>query len=272
MKTKKVKSAGRATRKTRQTTRRTIPNDPAAVREIPVQAIDWSHAARLAHREHVERLADAVTLPAVVVWEFERGKFRGVDGLHRWLLARGRGEQTVRATVRHYETKELGEQQCDLDAVGLNVRHGLPLTREERDRAIVRLWTRWGRTHDRPNGVTLENLAKTFNLTKGRIHQVVSANPQEQAPDIDEVSESVDRPSPGTGFSPFGRFSAAAKRLSTVLGDASFVAQLLRDRQSDVQKTLHELRDLLNTILKDSDSLDRGSSREKVGIQRSLAS
>jgi hypothetical protein len=143
--------------------------------------IDWSSALRTANRAHVGRLADATTLPLVVVWEIERGQFRGVDGFHRWLLAKARGERSVRAEVRHYPQGDAGEKRFDFDSIELNIQHGLPLTRYERDRAILRLWRRWGRAENRSDGVTLEEVGRVFNLTKQRVGQIVRSKKTEMA-------------------------------------------------------------------------------------------
>jgi len=243
---------------------------PVAIRQIPLASIDWSSAVRRPNREHIERLGGAVNLPAVVVWEYERDKFRGVDGYHRWLLAKLRGHSSTKAMVRHYPSGDLGERQFDLDAVRMNIEHGLPLTREERDRAIIRLWTRWGRISARPDGVTLEELGQAFGLTKGRIHQIIYACRAQPTPGTtaerrvtrEPANVPVTRDGRATaepeghrcraqvtsGFSPFGRFSAAAKRLTTVLGDRRFLAQLL-DERPDVRQTLCQLRDLLEGII-----------------------
>src|SRR5438093_12602261 len=70
-------------------------------RDLLLDAIDWSITVRQVHKEHIGRLAGAATLPSVVV-EYEKGRYRGVDGFHRWQLAKLRGQQTIQAVVRHY--------------------------------------------------------------------------------------------------------------------------------------------------------------------------
>lgn len=238
-----------------------VPRDANAylpfqqARTIPLNAIWWSSIVRTTNAEHVQRLADAVRLPPVVVWEFEKGKFRGVDGYHRWLAAKNRGDVAIRAIVRDYSGTD-SEKQFDFECVQMNLQHGLPLTRWERDSAIRRLWSRWGFSPTRPHGVTLEELGKFFNLTKQRIHQIVTSA---AGGPVDRLTEAalvrnnrtiVQSSQPhGAGFSPLGRFSAAANRLSTVLNDPLLIRQLLREHQREVHTTVERLRVLLDQVL-----------------------
>src|SRR5262249_16747276 len=228
--------------------RHTRPRTSSDVREVPIEAIDWWSALRSPNRAHVGRLVDATSLPLLVVWEVERGKFRGVDGFHRWLVAKARGDKRVQAEVRHYPQGELGEKRFDFESIELNIQHGLPLTRYERDRAILRLWRRWGRREDRPDGVTLEDVGRLFNLTKQRVGQIVQSNKSDtDAAFLAEVFES-DVSKKATGFGT--RLNAAAKRLTTVLRDTDVMRHLLSDQRPETRKTLQELRDLLDVVLR----------------------
>jgi hypothetical protein len=241
-------------------------------RELPIDTIDWSLTLRGIQRGHIGRLAGVATLPSVVVWECEKGKFRGVDGFHRWHLAKLRRQRTIQAVIRHYATGQSGERQFEFDCIRMNIQHGLPLTREERDRAILRLWDRWGRNESRPHGVSLEEIGGTFNLTRQRIQQIVfSTSPSEAAVDprladaqsgrahgdqttdaslLDTCREVVQqRHARSSGYSSLARFSAAAKRLSTVLGDAVLVRDLFDEHEDEVRERLRELRHLLDGFL-----------------------
>ena len=235
------------------------------VREIPIEAIDWSSALRSPNRAHVGRLADATSLPLLVVWEVERGKFRGVDGFHRWLVAKAQGDKRVQAEVRHYPQGELGEKRFDFESIELNIQHGLPLTRYERNRAILKLWRRWGRSEDRPDGVTLEEVGKVFNLTKQRVGQIIQSNKSDTARAVlPELFESdVSKKTTGVRT----RFNAAAKRLSTVLRDTNVMRHLISDQRPETRKTLQELRDLLDVVLGEVNrstlAADATSSRSK---------
>jgi hypothetical protein len=222
---------------------------------IPIDSIDWSSAIRPLNVAHVGRLGDAAQLPAIAVWEFERGKYRGIDGYHRWRLAKARREQTVSAAVQHFPAGEAGEKAFDLACVRSNLQHGLPLTREERDGAIVRIWSRWGRSSLRAEGETLDTLGSLFNLTKQRVHQIVSAADAAEAARVPQRSAAKARRSrtgrraaPGR-YSTFGRFSAGTRRLSRLLADADFVSALLRERQSEVVRELHQIRQMIDRIL-----------------------
>ncbi|WP_369226013.1 winged helix-turn-helix transcriptional regulator [Streptomyces sp. R39] len=82
--------------------------------------------------EHVRRLAesDAEFQPILV----HRKTLRVVDGMHRVRAAKLRGQHTLAA--RWFEGDE---QTAFLVAVESNVRHGLPLSREERKQAALRI-------------------------------------------------------------------------------------------------------------------------------------
>jgi hypothetical protein len=232
---------------------------PALLRQIPRDAVDWTLAIRPISAEHVERLSGVAQLPPVKVWETQPGQFRGIDGFHRWRLATERGDKTVAAIVRHFPRGAEGEKAFDFECIQSNLAHGLPLKREERDRAIVRIWSRWGQQGERTNGETFDSLGKLFNLTKQRIHQIIVANVNgvSSGPNSADPNGEFDPPRksrvsvPGR-FSNFGRFSAAVRRMTRLLGDTEFVGALFRERQPDAVKELHQLRALLDEIIEAS--------------------
>jgi hypothetical protein len=255
------------TQKTNEGAHQTGSSPHEAPREVLVKDIDWSLALRGVSRAHIERLAGAVMLPAVVVWEQETGRYRGIDGFHRWYLAQKRGQRAIEAVVRHYDEGEAGERQFDLDCISMNIQHGLPLTRVERDRAVIRIWNRWGRRASRPDGISLDELGRTFNLTKQRIHQIITSR-QCSKPTSSEARPAADSELIATahqlgsdlattsetevarsGFSEYGRFTAAARRLTTVLGDMNLVQHVLVDHPEEVRSILREIRDRLEALL-----------------------
>jgi hypothetical protein len=224
----------------------------ANVQRIPIDAIDWSFAIRPISLEHVDRLAAATQLPPIKVWQVQPGKFRGIDGYHRWRLAKSRGDTDVEASIFRFPHGESGEKAFEFECVRSNLQHGLPLTREQRDRAIIRIWNRWGRaTRRSESGVTLDQLGKLFDLTKPRIHQIISSRTDSIDDDAAATDDELDlnghqRPvqaHPG-GFSSFGRFSSATVRLSRLLSNGDFVAKLFRERNPEILKVLVKLRAL----------------------------
>jgi hypothetical protein len=241
-----------------------------AIQEIPLASIDWSYTLRAINVEHVERLAGAAELPPIAVWEYQPRRYRGMDGYHRWRLAKHRGAATVQALVHCFPAGPAGEKAFEFECVRSNLQHGLPLTREERNRAIARLWSRWGRTQARPDGHTLDDLGRLFNLTKQRVHQILSARPSETdarraaASDRERDPANVGaaalasgqtRP-PGGGrlgtagrFSTMGRFSAATRRLRNLLRDDQFIGGVLDEHRSDALGQLRELRALIDEVL-----------------------
>ena len=262
---RRVGSARSLAKKTRTQPKRAGPSPGATLegtktREISPDAIDWSGAIRSINVDHVERLAGAAQLPAIKVWEFQPGRYRGIDGYHRWRLAKDRGDKVVEVIVLHFPKGSEGEKAFDFECVQSNLQHGLPLTREERDRAIIQIWNRWGADTAMSGGETLESLGKLFNLTKQRIHQIVSTaelpaarRVEEPYPDMLEDRENAasrtgKRAVPG-GFSTFGRFSAATRRLSRVLEDSDLIRDLLRQRRTDVLDELRQLRRLIDVLV-----------------------
>lgn len=246
---------------------RASPAAAATVQRIPIDAIDWSFAIRPINLEHVDRLAAATELPPIKVWQVQTGKYRGIDGYHRWRLAKNRGNRVVEASNVRFPKGERGEKAFEFECVRSNLQHGLPLTREQRDRAIVRIWNRWGRaTRRSENGVTLDQLGKLFNLTKPRIHQIVSSRTERRGPSgdarsrddehadaIEDEVEPTDRQRPVQahpgGFSSFGRFSSATARISKLLADEDFVVKLFRERNPEVLRVLVKLRALIDTVV-----------------------
>jgi hypothetical protein len=246
-------------------------------RKIATTAIDWSFTLRPISIEHIERLGGASRLPPIAVWEFQPGRYRGIDGYHRWRLARHRGEGVVEATVHRYPPGPAGQRAFEFEAVRRNLEHGLPLSREERNRAIGRLWNRWGRSDDRPDGRTLEEIGQLFNLTKQRVHQILTAqslltgqaaSDQEtgraapafssrEAAHLRATSERAvvgrsavsARHRPPGRFSTFGRFSAATRRLRNLLRDGQFITALLRQHRPEAIQQLDEIRYLIDETL-----------------------
>jgi len=238
---------------------------PAHVASIPVEAIDWSYTIRPINPNHLLLLSSVAHLPPITVWAFQHRQYRGIDGYHRWRLARERGQREIAAVVCHFAAGHEGIKAFELECIRRNIEHGLPLTREQRDEAIAGLWHRWGHAKTRPDGITLEGLGKLFNLTKPRIHQILSARPVTAASQIqpdagpeDEGSYEakprlVVRNKPG-GFSAYGRFTAATHRLATILNDTGFMADLLEERDAEVLAALRELEGLITAITRSSEA------------------
>ena len=245
------------------------PVGPAR-QEIPIGSIDWSYTLRAINVEHVERLAGAAELPPIAVWEHQPRRYRGIDGYHRWRLAKHRGAAVVQALVHRFPAGPEGERAFEFECVRANLQHGLSLTREERDRAIARLWSRWGRTHAHSDGYTLDDLGRLFNLTKQRVHQILMARPskpdtrwpaaadreRDPAGVLSAAAEGGDtrpraggrRGTPGR-FSTMGRFSAATRRLRNLLRDAQFIGGVFNEGRSDALGQLRELRVLIDEVL-----------------------
>jgi ParB-like chromosome segregation protein Spo0J len=82
--------------------------------------------------EHIRILAEtADTLPPIVV---HRGTMRVVDGMHRLRAAVERGDSEI--LVEYFDGSE---EDAFVRAVHDNVHHGLPLSRADREAAVLRL-------------------------------------------------------------------------------------------------------------------------------------
>lgn len=101
---------------------------------VPISAVHLSDSPRSSgeNTAHVRALAEVhKPLPPIVV---HRQTMRVVDGRHRLLAARCRGEE-------HIEVRFFNGDQDDafVLAVSLNTSHGLPLSRDERAAAALRI-------------------------------------------------------------------------------------------------------------------------------------
>jgi hypothetical protein len=213
------------------------PQRQPDVRQVPVNAIEWSFVIRAIDVIHLERLRGAARLPAIKVWEVKPGVYRGIDGYHRWRVGRDRGDEQVLAVLYRFPNSSEGEQAFETECIRSNIHHGLPLTKAQRDAAILGFWSRWGRTEGRAHGETLDSIGKLFSLTRQRVHQIVS------------LTAASDEPSGERGFSSFARFTAATRRLSTLLADSAFLDQLVDERSDDVLNGLHEMNHAISAVL-----------------------
>lgn len=106
---------------------------PAPTAELDIDTLLPGDSPRSGtNPEHVRVLAECTTdLPPILV---HRQTMRVIDGAHRVQAARARGCRTITA---HWFDGD--ERDAFLHAVKLNVTHGLPLTRDDRKRAAVRI-------------------------------------------------------------------------------------------------------------------------------------
>lgn len=122
----------------------------AAWREIvvvPLGTLKLGETPRLAgvDEAHVALLADVETpLPPVLV---DRRSMRVIDGMHRVKAALRQGQETIRV-----EFFDGSPADAFLRAVEANVRHGLPLSREDRRAAAARIIASHPQMSDRAIG------------------------------------------------------------------------------------------------------------------------
>ncbi len=107
---------------------------------VPVSALLPGDSPRLAGEnvEHIRLLAAMHDLPPILV---QRGTMRVIDGMHRLRAAKLRGDETVRVTF--FDGDDAAAFLLSVDA---NIKHGLPLSRADREAAatrILRLYPQW---------------------------------------------------------------------------------------------------------------------------------
>ncbi|MEU0844631.1 ParB N-terminal domain-containing protein [Streptomyces sp. NPDC005962] len=129
---------------------------PSAVEPVPVSSLVPGLSPRLRGEDaaHVARLAEVDgPLPPIVV---ERATMRVIDGMHRLMAAWTKGQETIE--VRFFDGTA---EEAFLLAVRSNMAHGLPLSREDRRAAAVRILLSSPHLSDRAVARTAGLSAKT---------------------------------------------------------------------------------------------------------------
>jgi ParB-like chromosome segregation protein Spo0J len=123
---------------------------------VPILALRPGDSPRSGGEDkaHIARLAEAETpLPPILV---ERRTMRVIDGMHRFLAASLRGQETV--DVEFFDGKP---EDAFLCAVEANVTHGLPLSLADRRAAAERIIASHPQMSDRAIGRTTGLAART---------------------------------------------------------------------------------------------------------------
>lgn len=135
--------------------------------ELPVEILAAGDSPRSAGVDpgHVAALADVPDrLPPIIVhWP----SLRVIDGLHRLMAARSRGDETIR--VRLFEG---GETDAFVLAVSENTTRGLPLSPADRKRAarrIIRAFPQW----------SARRVATVTGLSPGTVAEIRRRTPEE---------------------------------------------------------------------------------------------
>lgn len=147
---------------------------PTQMTNLPIKSLRPADSPRIAGTDqtHVRLLAECETpLPPILV---HKPTLIVIDGMHRLNAAITRGDTTISA-----ELTDIDEGELFLHTVRLNVRHGLPLTLQERKTAVTRLITHRPQLSDRA-------IAEDTGLspkTVGRLRKCSAEdNPQPNAP------------------------------------------------------------------------------------------
>ncbi|MFI1358029.1 ParB N-terminal domain-containing protein [Streptomyces sp. NPDC020898] len=131
------------------------------VEPVPISSLMPGYSPRLQGEDaaHVARLAEVDgQLPPIVV---ERVTMRVIDGMHRLMAACAKGRETIE--VRFFDGTA---EEAFLLAVQSNMAHGLPLSREDRRAAAVRILALCPHLSDRAVARTAGIGAKTVAVLR----------------------------------------------------------------------------------------------------------
>jgi len=135
--------------------------------EIDVKKLTVNKAAQLrfalseeAIARYTEWFQEGRKSPALKVWQSEDGSYAIIDGFHR-------REAAIRAGIKKLGCEVLDVPKDDLLALAyrFNRDHGVPLSRAERDRIIVKLRVETGKTQ--------EEIGKAIGLSQNRISEIL---------------------------------------------------------------------------------------------------
>jgi hypothetical protein len=123
--------------------------------------------------EHARALAESEErLPPIVVYG---PSMRVIDGIHRVRAAIIRGEKTIPGRVYHGT-----DEEAFVLAVGMNIAHGLPLTRADRTAAAVRVIHSYPQWSDRMIstvvGLSAGTVAKVSQHGPNRVHPALTGS------------------------------------------------------------------------------------------------
>jgi ParB-like chromosome segregation protein Spo0J len=123
--------------------------------------------------DHIQLLARTeAVLPPILV---HKPTMRVIDGMHRLRAAISRGDETI--AVNYFDGSEL---EAFVHAVRANVTHGLPLSRADREAAVVRLLRSEVPWSDR----AIADIAGLSAPTVGAIRQQVTGAPAGMGPRV----------------------------------------------------------------------------------------
>jgi ParB-like chromosome segregation protein Spo0J len=133
-----------------------VPGDQFPVEVLSVDSLKLGDSPRLSgeNEDHARTLAQSgAPLPPILV---HRPSMRVIDGAHRLLAAKLRGDTSIEARLFDGD-----DDEAFMLAVRANVAHGLPLTLADRTAAAIRILDRDPRRSDRTIGAMTGLAAST---------------------------------------------------------------------------------------------------------------
>lgn len=134
-----------------------IGGDKVRLTEIKLDAELWPRSRE--DREVVEHYADLfVELPPIAV---QKGTGKLIDGWHRFYAASKLGLSEVQV-----EEVDVPDNLVFAEAVKRNLKHGLPLKREEREKAVAKL---------KRDGLSIEEIACALSISDRTVQRILKA-------------------------------------------------------------------------------------------------
>lgn len=130
---------------------------------VPIASLLPGNSPRLAgeNPEHIQLLAAAQGLPPILV---HRSTMRVIDGMHRLRAAKVRGDEVI--SVRFFDGDDGEAFLLSIDA---NIKHGLPLSRADREAAAGRILMLYPQWSDRSVAAATGLSATTVSTIRRRL-------------------------------------------------------------------------------------------------------
>ncbi|MBG0566534.1 ParB N-terminal domain-containing protein [Actinoplanes sp. NEAU-A11] len=199
---------------------------------VPISSLLPGYSPRLGgeNPEHVQLLATASGLPPILV---HRRTMKVIDGMHRLRAAKLRGDRTISVTFFDGDDAE-----AFLLSVDANLKHGLPLSRSDREAAAGRILGLFGHMSDRAVAAAVGLSPTTVSMIRRRLVPPAAAEGSRVGRDgrVRPVDGSAGRRRAGEfiALKPDAPLRAIAKEAGVSVGTARDVRERLRAGQDPV--------------------------------------
>jgi ParB-like chromosome segregation protein Spo0J len=139
---------------------------------VPISQLRFGESPRLSGPDHGHIRALGETLADLPPINVHRATMTVIDGVHRLLAARARGEKAI--FVRFFDGDP---EEAFVLAVRANIAHGRPLTLQERERATVRILRVHPEWSDRALASIVGLSPKTVGVIRRRASEEIPQSP-----------------------------------------------------------------------------------------------